>query len=75
MLPSKGRIRTIEEFATALLPRQAPTPSEAPTKEAVRITDEEEPRPAAQSPKKGGRGLRRQQEVYLDDCGDRRCPW
>ena len=55
VLPSKGRIRTIEEFATALLPRQAPTPSEAPTKEAVRITDEEEPRPAAQSPKKGGR--------------------
>lgn len=55
VLPSKGRIRTIEEFATALLPRQVPTPSEAPTKEAVRITDEEEPRPAAQSPKKGGK--------------------
>lgn len=55
VLPSKGRIRTIEEFATALLPRQVPTPSEAPTKEAVRITDEEESRPAAQSPKKGGR--------------------
>ncbi|WP_059004658.1 PASTA domain-containing protein [Bittarella massiliensis (ex Durand et al. 2017)] len=55
VLPSKGRIRTIEEFATALLPRQIPTPSEAPTKEAVRITDEEESRPAAQSPKKGGK--------------------
>ncbi len=55
VLPTKGRIRTIEEFATALLPRQAPAPSEAPTKEAVRITDEEETGPAAKSSKKGGK--------------------